>query len=107
MKDDELTEDELRAIDAIDMTAILGTPSERMKFAMHKAVYFMRKMNVAESACKLAWNEHKHQSELAARAIELIKDIHDDAKFDFLTTATRRKIESFLLPYVTASVDNQ
>lgn len=107
MNDDRLTKEDLQAIDAIDMTEILGTPSERIKFALHKAVYFMRRMNIAETACKVAWNEHKHQAELASKAVELIKDIHDDANYSQLTTKTRRKIESFLLPYAEEFSENR
>jgi len=48
----ELTDDERKAMDAIDMTPLLGSPSERLKLAMETAVKFMRKSREAETAAK-------------------------------------------------------
>ena len=57
----ELTPEEKAAIDAIDMTPILGTPSERLQFAMDKAIVYFRRARLAEkeaamlrSICKAA-----------------------------------------------------
>ena len=41
----ELTVEERRALDAVDMTPILGTLEERLRFAIDKAVQFMRERN--------------------------------------------------------------
>ena len=43
----ELTPEERRALDAVDMTPILGTVEERLRFAMDKAVQFMRERDMA------------------------------------------------------------
>lgn len=48
----DLTDEERRAMDAIDMTPILGSPAERLKLAMDTAVKYMRRLRVAESAAK-------------------------------------------------------
>ena len=44
----ELTPEEQAALDAIDMTPILGTPSERLQFAMDKAMCYFRRARLAE-----------------------------------------------------------
>jgi hypothetical protein len=50
----ELSKEEKEAIAKIDMTPILGTVEERLRFAMDKAMQFMRERN-------LAWNENARQ----------------------------------------------
>ena len=45
----ELTDEERRAMDAIDLPPILGTPAERLKRTMETAVRFMRRVRDAEA----------------------------------------------------------
>ena len=67
----ELTPEEKAALDSIDMTEILGTPAERLQFALDKAVQFMREKNVAKASEKMAWAEHrKLQAMLDERTLQ-------------------------------------
>jgi hypothetical protein len=54
----ELSDAELKAFNSIDMTPILGTPSERLQLAMDTAIRFMMERDVARASEKLAWHEH-------------------------------------------------
>ena len=55
----ELTPEEKAAIDAIDMTPILGTPSERLQFAMDKAMEYFRRARLAEKEAAMLRAELK------------------------------------------------
>jgi len=57
----ELTESELAAMNALDLSEILGTPQERIKFAMDKALQYFRERNIARTSEKMAWAEHAHR----------------------------------------------
>ena len=67
----ELTPEERERMDSIDMTPILGTPSERLQFAMDKAMEYFRRARVAESQVKMLQaecvNKDKQIAELFAR----------------------------------------
>ena len=54
----ELTAKERAAIAAIDMTEILGTPEERFRFAMDRAIQYFRERNTARTSAELAWEAH-------------------------------------------------
>jgi len=67
----ELTQEEKAALYSIDMTEILGTPAERLQFALDKAVQFMRERNVAKASEKMAWAEQgKLQAMLDERTLQ-------------------------------------
>lgn len=55
---DELTEKERAALNALDLSEILGTPEERIRFALEKAVQYLRERNTSRSSEKMAWAEH-------------------------------------------------
>lgn len=92
----ELSAEELKALDSIDMTPILGTPAERLQFAMDKAVEFMRKLKVAETSQKVAWNEHRFQADVAANAIKLLREVRKDPG---LSMDLKGSIDKFLGPW--------
>ena len=48
----ELTDEERRALDGVDMTPILGTMEHRWRLAMDVAVRFMRERNEAREAAR-------------------------------------------------------
>jgi len=67
----ELTQEEKAALDSINMTEILGTPAERLRFALDKAMQFMRERNVARASEKMAWAEQgKMQAMLDERTLQ-------------------------------------
>ena len=97
LENDELTDEMRAACDAIDMTPLLGTPAERLRFALDKALKFWREKRLAVSAEKLAWSEHKQQAAIAGAAIALLKKV---AKADGLDGGLRVEVEEFLGPWI-------
>lgn len=92
----EFTAEELQALDSIDMTPILGTPADRLQFAMDKAVEFMRKLKMAETSQKVAWNEHRTQADLASNAFKLLREVRKDPG---LSMDLKQAIDKFLGPW--------
>lgn len=92
----ELTEEERRAMDSIDMTPILGTPAERLRFAMDKAVEFMRLRKVAESSQKVACSEQRQQAEVASNAFRVLREVRKD---NGLSQDSKDMIDKFLGPW--------
>ena len=68
---DELTEKERAALNALDLSEILGTPEERIRFALDKAMQYLRERNIARLSEKMAWAEH-------ARRVADIKRLQDE-----------------------------
>lgn len=58
----ELNEKERRALDAVDMTPILGTMEERWRLAMDVAVRFLRERNNAREAARALYRNAYGQS---------------------------------------------
>jgi hypothetical protein len=56
--DPELTQQERAALDALDLSEIFGTPEERIRFALNKALQYMQERNIAQSSAGMAWAEH-------------------------------------------------
>ena len=92
----ELSECERKAMDAIDMTPILGTPSERLRFAIETAIRLGRKLAAAESSQKMAWNEHKTTSAIATNAMRVLRDVRQDSG---LSEDSQKRIDEFLGPW--------
>lgn len=58
-----LTPEEQEAFDSIDMTPILGTPSERLELAMKTALKYMRRVRLLEAEVNMLRAElKKHES---------------------------------------------
>ena len=74
----ELTPEEQAAIDSIDMTPILGTLSERLQFAMDKAVEYMRRARLAEKQVKMLQALCKQQAKDLEEAHDAIQSVLTD-----------------------------
>lgn len=95
-------EDELAKFNAVDMTPILGTPSERLQLAVNAANDYMLKLRVAESSAKMAWSEHAQQAKVTSDAIGLLREIHDKYNHsESLSTDLRYRLDIFLTKYNT------
>jgi hypothetical protein len=92
----ELTDEERTAVDAIDMTPILGTPAERLQMAMDKAIDYMRKWKLSESSQKMAWSEQRQQAEIASNAFRVLREIRKD---NGLSQDSKDMIDKFLGPW--------
>lgn len=92
----ELTEEERKAVDSIDMTPILGTPAERLQMAMDKAIEYMRKWKLAESSQKMAWSEQRQQAEIASNAFRVLREVRKD---NGLSQDSKDMIDKFLGPW--------
>jgi len=90
------TEEERKAVDSIDMTPILGTPAERLRMAMDKAIEYMRKWKLAESSQKMAWSEQRQQAEIASNAFSVLREIRKD---NGLSEDSKDMIDKFLGPW--------
>ena len=92
----ELTDEERKAVDAIDMTPILGTPAERLQMAMDKAIEYMRKWKLSESSQKMAWSEQRQQAEIASNAFRVLREVRKD---NGLSQDSKDMIDKFLRPW--------
>ena len=92
----ELTEEERKALDSIDMTPILGSPAERLRLAMDKAVEYMRRWRIAEASRKMAFGEQRQQAQIAARAFRILRDVRKD---EGLSQSSKSMIDDFLGPW--------
>lgn len=92
----ELTDEERKEIDSMDMTPILGSPAERLRLALDKAVDFMMRLKVAEASQKMAWSEQRQQAELAEKAFTILRQVRKDSR---LGKKSQAMIDEFLGPW--------
>ena len=78
----ELTPEEKAAFDSIDMTPILGTPSERLQFAMDKAMEYFRRATLAEKEVAMLREIFKRQTKELEQELEQARDAIQSALSD-------------------------
>jgi hypothetical protein len=92
----ELTEQDRAALNALDFSEIIGTPEERIGFALKKAMQYLRERNTAQASAGMAWAEHAQRvveieqlrtrvAELEAENAALADDVHCLSPSDPLT----------------------
>lgn len=92
----EWTKEECIAADLVNMTPILGTPSERLQMAVDKAAEFMQKLKLAEASQKVAWSEQRQQAKIAENALHILREVRKDSQ---LSQASKDIIDKFLGPW--------
>ena len=92
----QLTDEELKALNEVDMTPILGTPADRLKFAIDKAVEYMSKWKLAQAKERSAWNECSQQQKIAELAVSTLRVIRQDP---LLSEQSKSCIDEFLGPW--------
>jgi len=79
-----------------NLANLLGNPSEKLIFAVDKAVELSNRLKVAHSGEKVAWEQVKIHLELAANAVHLLKDIREN---HHVSLEVACKIDTFLGPW--------
>jgi len=78
-----------------NLANLLGNPSEKLTFAVDKAVELSNRLRVAHSSERVAWEQANINLKLAENAVDLLKDLR---RFHAMDREAMTKVDNFLGP---------